>query len=117
MAGIIEAQEAEAAPLGLGVEGGRLGRFHLGAIAAEPNDAWGAAPHWRAAAKGDTPLIRGFPYDEELRLSVRHLELAAMMRPADRAFMDLGLGARGEADLAEQAPRVNRSPSIRRGGP
>ena len=39
MAGIVESQEAESATLGLGVEGGRLGRFHVGAIAAEPNDA------------------------------------------------------------------------------
>ena len=77
MAGIIEPQEAEAAPPGLGVEGGRLGRVHVGAIAAEPNDAWAAGAHWRAAAKGDTPLIWGFSHDEDLRLSVRHLELAA----------------------------------------
>jgi hypothetical protein len=32
--------------------------------------------HWRTAAKGDTPLIRGFTYDEKLRLPVRHIGLA-----------------------------------------
>jgi hypothetical protein len=77
MPGIVEAQEAKATPLGFGVEGGRLGRFHLGAISAEPNDARRSGLHWRASAKGDTPLIREFPDHEKLRLSVRHNELAS----------------------------------------
>jgi hypothetical protein len=37
-----------------------------------------------------------------------------IMRPADRAFMNSGHG--GEAGLAEQAPRVNRSLSSSQGG-
>ena len=40
-----------------------------------------------------------------------------MMRPADRAFVNVGFAARGEAGLAEQAPRVNRSLSMSRGAP
>src|SRR5277367_6227059 len=77
MPGIVEPQEAETASPGFAVERGRLGRVHVGTITAEPNDAWASVAHWRAAAKGDTPLIRGLPDDENLRLSVRHIELAA----------------------------------------
>jgi hypothetical protein len=77
VAGIVEPQEAETAPLGFGVERRRLGRIHIGAITAQPNKAWTSLAHWRAATKGDTPLIRGLPDDENLRLSVRHIELAA----------------------------------------
>src|ERR1700733_4774279 len=77
MTGIVEPQEPEAAPLGFRVERGRLGRVHVGAIAAEPNEAWTSVAHWRAATKGDTPLIRGVSDDEDLRLSVRHNELAS----------------------------------------
>ena len=32
-----------------------------------------------------------------------------MTPPADRAGMNLGVGAQGEADLAEPSPQVNRS--------
>src|SRR5277367_6652814 len=77
MARIVEPQEAETQPLGFAVERGRLGRVHVGTVTAEPNDARTSVAHWRAAAKGDTPLIRGLPDDEKLRLSVRHTELAA----------------------------------------
>ena len=110
MAGIVESQQAETAPLGLGVERGRLGRVHVGAITAEPNDAWASAAHWRAATKGDTPLIRGLPDDEDLRLFVRHIELAADdVDLRDRAGMNPDLGAQGGADLAERSRQVNRS--------
>jgi glycosyltransferase involved in cell wall biosynthesis len=109
MAGIIEPQEPETAPFGLGVEGGRLGRAHVGAIAAEPNDGWGPGPHWRAAAKGDTPLIRGFPDDEELRLTVRHLELAANdatrgPRPCEPRPRRARQSSLGRAGAASQPP-------------
>src|ERR1700735_530315 len=77
MTGIVEPQEPEAAPLGCRVERGRLGRVHVGAISAEPNEAWTSVAHWRAAAKGDTPLIRGDSDDEDLRLVVQHIELAS----------------------------------------
>ena len=110
MAGIVEPEEAQTAPLGFGVERGRLGRVHVGAITAEPNNAWTFVAHWRAAAKGDTPLIRGVSDDEDLRLSVRHIRLAFGDAAADRAWMSLGLGAQGEAGLAEPSPQVNCSP-------
>src|SRR4029077_16777735 len=99
VAGIVEPQKAKAAPLGFGVERSGLGRVHVGPIAAEPNDAWASAAHWRAAAKGDTPLIRGVSDDENLRLSVRHIELAADHSTCGRRWDGFQLGRAGGSGL------------------
>jgi hypothetical protein len=88
MAGIVEPEEGETAPLGLRVERARLSGIHVGAIAAEPNKAWTSVAHWRTTAKGDTALIRGVSDDEDLWLSVRHTRLAfddAACGPSGRA--------------------------------
>ena len=74
-AGIVEAQEAEIAP-SLSRRARRLGRVPCRTKSAEPNEARRSA-RWGAAAKRDTPLIREFPHDEKLRLSVRQIELAS----------------------------------------
>src|SRR5260370_37943947 len=114
-----EAENSDAPPLRLQVERGRFGRIHVGAKSAQPNEARRPGPHWRAAAKGDTPLIRGAPQNEKLRLFVRQIQFAPMMRPTDRASTCSRLDAGHPGGLAERAAAVNRAiaaalPSSRR---
>src|ERR1700739_1630311 len=85
MAGIVEAQEAEAEPPGFSVERARLGRVHVGAIAGEPDEAGRLASRWPAAAKSDTSLIRGIPDHAHPRLFVRRACSVPMLRLNARA--------------------------------
>src|SRR5271166_1431033 len=110
MAGIVEAQEAEAEPRGLGVKRARLGRVHLRAIAAEPDEAGRLASRWPAAAKSDTSLIRGIPDYERPRLFVRHACSVPMMRLNARASTrQTRAGFAGRGGLAEPGAAVNRA--------
>src|SRR5271165_2247078 len=111
MAGIVEAQEAEAEPPGFSVKRARLGRVHVGAIAAEPDQGGRSASRWPAAAKSDTSLIRGIPDHDHSRLFVRHARSVPMLRlnACASTWVQTRAGFAGRGGLAEPGAAVNRA--------